>query len=124
MTVNEIQTRYYALALRNPVLEQRKRTPADPTGYISRHDYAWHSPFDGFESALVLGIRSLAAYAAAHEARYDSKIAEDGVLGKEWEAALRGFRGLLNGELGRLDGGFLDGAICNLYREAGFEGEL
>jgi hypothetical protein len=122
MTV-DIQTRY-ALALRNPVLEQRKRIPDDTTGYINRHDKAWHSPSEGFESALVMGIRSLAAYAAAHEARYDSKLADDGVLGASWEEALRGFRGLLNGELGRLDGGFLDGAICNLYREAGFEGEL
>jgi hypothetical protein len=120
----DIEVRYNT-ALRRPVIDQLKRTPDDPTGYIARHNKAWSLlTCQGFEGALVFGIRSLAAYAAAHEVRYSSKLADDGVLGPAWADALRGFRALLNGELGRLDGGFLDGALCNLYREAGFEGEL
>jgi hypothetical protein len=57
---------------------------------------------------MLLG---LAEYADAHERQYSSKIGADGVLGREWLDALRGVRGLLNGELGRFDGGTLDKAI-------------
>lgn len=109
-------------AVLGPVLEQRSRTPnAD---YISKHEHAFHTPRPGFEAAIACGIVALRDYACAHEQRFGSPLADDGVLGDEWLQALRAFRGLLNGELGRLDGGFLDGALCNLHQAAGFEGEL
>lgn len=114
--------RKYDDAVLSPLREQRARTPnAD---YIRRHESAFHTPRPGFEAALACGLVALRDYACAHEERYGSTLGQDGVLGEAWLDALRGFRALLNGELGRLDGGFLDGAICNLYQAAGFEGDL
>jgi hypothetical protein len=62
-------------------------------------------------------------YADAHAERFGSPLAEDYVLGESWREAVRGLRGLLNGELGRLDGGTLDRAILVMYQAAGFEGD-
>ena len=121
--MNEIRQAFDA-AVFGPIKEQRRRTPFDTSGYIARHERAFLSPRPGFEAAIVAGLTALAAYACAHEERYGSKLAEDGVLGEAWLDALRGFRAMLNGELGNLDGGFLDAAFCNLHRTAGFEGEL
>ncbi len=77
----------------------------------------------GFEAGLLDLIVGLTEYAGAHVRQYDSPIADDGVLGEAWLDALRGVRALLNGELGRLDGGTLDHAIIELYKAAGFEGD-
>lgn len=117
-----IERRFYE-AVMSPEREQRARTPDDPTGYIGRHATALHTPRLGFESALSGFVVALKDYAVAHEQRYESKLADDGVLGDDWQGILRRVRGLLNGELGRLDGGFLDGALCNLYAAAGFDPE-
>lgn len=114
----------YIEAVAAPVNEQFARTPDDPAGYIRRHLNAYVDPQGGFEKGILGVLDGLIIYAAAHEEQYDSKIAEDRYLGEQWLDALRGLRGLLNGQLGRLDGGFLDGGMCNLHREAGFEGEL
>lgn len=122
MARKKIADRYIQAAHR-PVEEQLARTPTDPTGFIKRHERAMTVP-RSFERSLRALIDGLMSYAVDHEARYGSKLGEDGVLGEAWADALRGVRGLLNGELGDLDGGLLDGALCNLYREAGFEGEL
>jgi hypothetical protein len=119
--LSEIESRFNA-ALDNPLSEQRARTPI--AEYISRHDRAFHAPKAGFESAIASSLVALRDYAVAHECTYGSPLAQDGVLGDAWLDMLRGLRALLNGELGRLDGGFLDGAICNLHRAAGFTGEL
>lgn len=77
-----------------------------------------------FERGLLHMIRGLACYAGAHARQYESPIADDGVIGEAWLDALKGVRALLNGELGRLDGGALDHAIVELHKAAGFEGEL
>jgi hypothetical protein len=116
--------RRYTDALLRAVKEQRKRTPKDPTGYIRRHELAFMAPTKPFEQAIVQMLLGLKHYASDHENAYGSKLADDGVIGEAWLDALRGLRAMLNGQLGRLDGGFLDAAICNLYREAGFDGEL
>ena len=88
------------------------------------HQQAYHSPRAGFESALVGFVNALGEYAAAHAKAYGSTIADDGVIGEEWQTIARGVLGLLNGERGRLDGGTIDGAIRDLARAAGFEEEL
>jgi hypothetical protein len=114
----------FAAAIENPVRDQLARTPDDPSGYIARHLKAWKTPSPGFEAAIVAAITALRGYATMHELAYNAKLANDGVLGDAWLDALRGVRGLLNGQLGRLDAGFLDAALCGLHRAAGFEGEL
>lgn len=122
--MNPIIQRRYDNAVCSPEREQRERTPDDPTGYIRRHVSAMNHPRPGFEFAIAAFVVALRDYAAAHETTYGSKLAEDGVLGEEWARVLKGVRGLLNGEVGRLDCGFIDGALCNMYRLAGFEDEL
>lgn len=105
-----------------PARAQRNRTPNDRQ--IDAHEHAFHTPREGFEAALSCGIVALRDYACAHELAYGAPLASDPVMGGAWLEALRGFRQLLTGERGRLQGGFLDGACCNLYEAAGFEGEL
>lgn len=88
-----------------------------------RHLSAWYGVRDGYERGLVAGIHGLAHYAAAYEAEFGDKVGTDGVLGVAFAAQLRGWRALLNGPLGRLDGGFLDAAACALWDMAGFAPE-
>ena len=85
-----------------------------------RHAAAMVAP-TGFEVPIVSLIRALASYADAHLERYESPVGNDGVLGKEWLAIMQATRGLLNGELGRLDGGTLDGLLFELARHVGFD---
>jgi hypothetical protein len=68
-------------------------------------------------------LRGLARYADAHFRRFESPIGKDYFLGVYWGEALRGVRGMLNGELGRLDAGTLDATILAMYKAAGFEGD-
>lgn len=121
--------------VRRALTEQRY--PSD-NGWFQRHRQAAKGQFmpvatdapEGdehgaqFELALLDILSGLTEYAGAHVRQYDSPIADDGVIGEAWLDALRGLRALLNGELGRLDGGTLDHAILELYKAAGFEGEL
>jgi hypothetical protein len=80
----------------------------------------------GFEIGIVFGLKALVGYADAYDQTYgsDSTLGLDGVLGEGWLDMARGWRALLNGELGRLDGGALDSALCDLVKWAGFEEEL
>lgn len=98
----------------------------EPKGvWVDRHNNAVAaSRPDHEEHGLLLMLRGLAAYADAYQARYESPIGKDYVIGEAWENSLRAFRTLLNGELGRLDGRTLDKAACELYRACGFEEEL
>ena len=73
---------------------------------------------------VALMITALDQYAANHAERFESKIGEDYVLGPAFLDALRGVRTMLNGEIGGLDGGTCDAAICEIFTRAGFEGEL
>jgi hypothetical protein len=77
-----------------------------------------------FDTSIGDMLRALARYADDHAKQYDSPIAEDGVLGSDWEVALRAVVNLLNGETGRLDCGDVDHAARAMYRAAGFEEEL
>lgn len=99
-------------------------------GYLwaDNHANAWAgTPFirivSPFEMPLKAFLRALADYADAHQARYESPIGEDYVLGEHWKQAARAFLGLLNGESGRFDCGTLDGCVRELARRAGFSPE-
>lgn len=86
------------------------RLPND-SGWQTRHNNAVTAPRQGFEAGIVAMLRGWATYAAAHQQAYESRIGDDGVLGPEWQAIGEALLGLLNGDLGRLDGGTLDGFI-------------
>lgn len=70
---------------------------------------AYQSHLLGMHSAepLIVALDSMIRYAKAHKARFESPLADDYVLGPQWLDALKGLRGLLNGngavahELGR-----------------------
>ena len=62
-------------------------------------------------------------YADAHRGAYESGIGADYVLGPAWAQIGAGLRALLNGELGRLDGGTLDGLLCSTLTAEEFDPE-
>lgn len=99
------------------------RNYPNATGWQDRHDLAVMEPNNHEEYGIVNMLRGWAAYASNHQYTYGSLIGDDGVLGPEWEAIGDSLRGLLNGNLGRLDGGTLDGFILNKMRENGINTE-
>lgn len=88
--------------------------------WAERHAAAMHSP-KGCEFGVVTMLRGWLEYGEQHRNRYESGIGEDGVLGKEWAAIGAALRGLLNGELGRLDAGTLDKLLCHTLEAEGFD---
>ena len=76
-----------------------------------------------FEYQLVKMLTSWADYARDHNERYSSLIGEDYILGEAWKQIGTNLRTLLNGELGVLDGGTLDGFIVGTMRENGIDTE-
>lgn len=89
-------------------------------GWATRHISAINAP-RGAEVGIVSLLRGWMQYADTHSQRYESGIGEDGVLGDEWVKIGDALLGLLNGELGRLDGGSLDGLIRDTLRAEGFD---
>ena len=104
----------------------------DKTGWKSRHLTAIAEPFGTLygpekptpERAIVLMLRGWLEYAEAHKSAFDSNIGDDSVLGDEWFKIGEALRGLLNGDLGRLDGGSLDTIIFDNLKEQGFDPDL
>jgi len=84
------------------------------------HNKAMLEPNTHFEKALVSMLRGIDAYILANE-EMGWKIADDHVLGFGLALQIEGFRALLDGELGRLDGGTLWSAIDKLARRAGWD---
>jgi len=106
-----------------------------------RHNEALSAPRSGHEKAWALWIRALSSptetpvrdimdgiriYESAHRARYESELCDDYVLGpmaddlrnsKNVAESATALHGLLNGELGRLDGGTLSGWLIELGGE-------
>ncbi len=76
------------------------------------------------EVAIAAMVKGLAEYAYAYNAAYGSNLASDHVLGEYWETIAHALRGLLNGEIGRLDGGLTDKAICEALESAGFNPDV
>lgn len=98
--------------------------------WAKRHCRAWDNSWAnkggasmGMESALVLMIKSLAYYADAHFQRYESRVGQDGVLGPAWADSVRNALTLLNGELGNLDAGTLDGLLRSMLKLEGFDSD-
>jgi hypothetical protein len=116
------------------MVRTRENDPA--SGHWARpHNKAWatwgsHAE-PGMEGAIVRLVEALAAYADAHQVRFESPIGHDAVLGggkghgMGWLEILKGTRGLLNGETGRLDCGTVDSMLVRMAQAAGYEeGEL
>lgn len=70
-----------------------------------------------FSDAMRKMIVGWECYAIAHREAYESPIGEDYVLGEEWKAIGLALLGLLNGELGDLDGGDVDSLIRDIARQ-------
>lgn len=85
-----------------------------------RHVAAWTEPQPA-EEAIVMLIRGAAVYADNHHKRFESKLGDDGVLGDPWAEILRSVLTLLNGDLGRLDGGTVDGLVRSMLSAEGFD---
>jgi hypothetical protein len=81
-----------------------------------------HKAFNATEkhsSALLHMLTAWKSYATAHEAQFEGKIGNDYVLGAAWQEIGEALRTLLNGELGGLDGGTVDGYILDTMKENG-----
>lgn len=84
-----------------------------------RHVSALKSP-KGFEAPILSLIEGLQDYRVEYEARYESKIGDDYVLGTSYLRLARTIIELLNGEIGRLDGGSIQRLIRQTLDAAGF----
>jgi hypothetical protein len=86
-----------------------------------RHYAAAFAPNRETGECVITLIHAAAHYADQHQARYESKIGDDGVLGPHWESIVRGIMGLLNGDCGRLDCGTLDKLLRDMLEAEGFD---
>jgi hypothetical protein len=111
-------TRTYERTLNGPTL---RSLPTD-IGWQTRHLSALANPNVSERPILAL-LMGWATYADEYQGRYDQHIGADYVLGKEWAAIGSALLGLLNGGLGRLDGGTLDGFLRNTLTAEGFDPE-
>lgn len=75
-------------------------------------------PKSGFEESFGMLLMGIMCYGQAYEERYDKPILQDVVIGDAWQSILDGMRGLLNGELGRLDSGCLEAGLLALQGAA------
>ena len=91
--------------------------------WLARHLGAVITPCTELEKAFVELLSGWLRYADAHQAAYESGIGADYILGPAWTQIGNALVTLLNGDLGRLDGGTLDGLLrCTLTAEE-FDGE-
>ncbi len=103
--------------------QQRRIMPkGNMNGWQDRHISAFITP-NSVERPIVGMLQTMAAYADAHQARFASPLGDDYVLGAAWLEMLIGWRKLLNGELGRLDGGTLDRLYFEIGKAAGFDAD-
>ena len=93
------------------------RQLSNSSGWQTRHFSAITAPKSEFEKAFVEMLTGWLRYADSHAQQYESGIGEDGVLGVHWAQIGAGLRGLLNGELGRFDGGTLDSVLAGTLEE-------
>ena len=84
---------------------------------------AIHTSGSSLEAALVNMLKGWYDYAALHEDRYDTKLAEDYVLGPHWFAVGTALLALLNGDTGRLDAGTVDRFVRDTMVRAGYTEE-
>lgn len=70
---------------------------------------------------VVLAFNALQAMAESHEARFETPIGDDYILGDHWKDMAIGLRGMLNGDCGDLDCGTMDEAILKLAESHGMD---
>lgn len=99
-----------------------KREGGNLAHWAWEHNHAFHSP-SGRERGIVHILRGWDDYATYYRNRFVSLIGDDGFLGPHWESIGDALRGLLNGDLGCLDGGTLDSAIVTIMKENGIDTE-
>lgn len=102
------------------MLDTTVRKTFHENAWGARHCAAWLEP-QPVEEPIVRMIEAAALYADRHQARFESKVGEDGVLGPSWAEIVNSIRNLLNGECGRLDCGTLDGLLLDMLHSEGFE---
>ena len=115
MTANTIKGHYWNQLHRLPL----NRGPV--TGWGERHMAAVLGPRDGLEKAFVEMLSGWLRYADAHRGEHESGIGADYVLGPAWAQIGSHLLALLNGSLGRLDGGTLDHLLRGTLEAEGFD---
>jgi len=131
MTIETSRTRHYdrALAINQAAIERAAASTFPNNGWSVRHAIAFadKGPVEPTTARMVAQksiaylMRAWLLYADAHSAMYESGIGADHVLGDEWAKIGYALRGLLNGELGDLDGGTCDHIIADALDTEGFD---
>lgn len=94
---------------------------ADTTGWKARHKSALIFP-NATERPIVHLLQAWESYAIEYKRHYeDALLGSDYVLGAAWKDIGASLRTMLNGELGRLDGGTLDSFILSTMTEHGID---
>jgi hypothetical protein len=91
-----------------------------PARWAERHLAAWRNP-EGFEIALKSLIVGLHHYGRSMRVEFATLASEDSFLGPAFVEIARSIVVLLNGKLGRFDGGTLDALVRAICVENGFE---
>ena len=94
--------------------------PGRGNQWRGRHNYAV-ATLKNPESAIMDMLYGWSEYATKHRTRYESIIGDDYVLGPAWQSIGENLRTLLNGELGGLDGGTVDGYIIGTMEYHGID---
>jgi hypothetical protein len=90
-----------------------------------RHLYAVRQPWAEKEQPFLQMLQGWLDYAKNHEARFNSKIGDDYVLGDAWFNIGVALNTMLNGDLGtRLDCGTLNTIINDNLTEQGWDVDL
>ena len=107
-------------------LEDKLHTHLRPGGDRSSHQWAalhldaWRNP-QGFELPLWHLIRGLAQYGVRMQEQCGTKAGDDTVLGPAFKDIAEAILTLLNGNIGRFDGGTLDALVRAICAEHGVE---
>lgn len=91
----------------------------DSSEWKARHLAAIRNPI-GFELPIVSLLIGWCTYAYTHAKEYETEIGADYVLGPQWRDVGLALRGLLNGQLGRLDAGTIDSIIVTNLTVQGY----
>jgi hypothetical protein len=70
-----------------------------------------------WESALLQILNGMELYAKTYATQYEDQIGSDGLFRPIFEDMVDGFRQLLNGEMGRLDGAEMSTMLRNFSKE-------
>jgi len=104
----------------DPIIESIRALDSSGEPGAKRHLAAWMNP-QGYELPIYHLIRGLAQYGAAAMTAHGSKIGDDQVLGPALKNIADSILTLLNGDIGRFDGGTLDKLVRAICVEYGVE---